>query len=187
MITTQLGNPPDLKVREIILYVGQNQIRKGWVLYCSCLVNEERIANEVIQPLSTLSHVHTANDGLEIFHRVQNVITSVQIEEVHDLDEQVSSILQGYVLLYIQFELCRRIHLKKRENRSINELENEKASREPKDGFIENLSSNIALIRHRLPYPDLRIEEYKLGTKSHTKVSLIFVEHLVKMVPFSNY
>lgn len=91
LITTKLGNPPDLKVREIILCVGQNQMRKGWVLYCSSLVNEERIANEVIQPLSTLPHVHTANDGLEIFHRVQNVITSLQIEEVHDLDEQVSS------------------------------------------------------------------------------------------------
>lgn len=179
-IKTRLGNPPDLEVREIVLYVGQDQMRKGWVLYCSSLVNEERIANEVIQPLVKLSHFHKMNDGLDQLFRIQNVITSAKVDEVDGLDEQVSSILQGYVLVYIEHAASWRIHLKKEETRSINEPENEKAVRGPKDGFTENLSTNMTLIRQRLQYPDLRIEEYKLGTKSHTKVALFFVEHSVK-------
>lgn len=93
----------------------------------------------------------------------------------------LSSILQGYVLVYIEHAVSWRIHLKKGETRSINEPENEKVVRGPKDGFTENLSTNMILIRQRLLNPDLRIEEHTLGTKSRTKVALFFVEHSIKV------
>ncbi|UOF92276.1 spore germination protein [Fodinisporobacter ferrooxydans] len=174
-----LGNPPDLEVREIVLYVGQEQTRKGSVLYCSSLVNEERIANEVIRPLTQLASFWY--DASQPFPGFQNIITSAQVEETNNFVEQiVSSILQGYVLLYIEQTASWRIQLKKGEKRSITEPENEKAVRGPKDCFTENLSTNMTLVRQRLQYQNLRIEEPQLGTKLPTKVVMFYVKDSVK-------
>ncbi len=43
----------------------------------------------------------------------------------------------------------------------------------PRDGFIEQLSVNVALVRRRMRSPNLHVEYYKLGTDTQTEVVLM--------------
>lgn len=46
----------------------------------------------------------------------------------------------------------------------------------PRDGFIEKLSVNVALMRKRLKTADLRCEYWTLGTETMTKVAVLHLE-----------
>ncbi|TCN00805.1 GerA spore germination protein [Paenibacillus sp. BK033] len=46
----------------------------------------------------------------------------------------------------------------------------------PRDGFVEGISTNIALVRRRLRTPDLHVEYMKIGTESQTEISIMYMK-----------
>ncbi|WP_088014191.1 spore germination protein [Gottfriedia acidiceleris] len=55
----------------------------------------------------------------------------------------------------------------------------ENSVRGPRDGFVENISDNMALIRQRLKTSSLKSVEYTIGERSQTKVLLIYIEDIL--------
>ncbi|MBD2867557.1 spore germination protein [Paenibacillus arenilitoris] len=45
----------------------------------------------------------------------------------------------------------------------------------PRDGFVEQLAINLALVRKRLRTPHLHVEYRKLGTESQTEIALLYM------------
>ncbi len=60
--------------------------------------------------------------------------------------------------------------------RETNDTQNEFSVIGPKIGFIEDLSTNLHLIRDHLNTPDLIIEEVIIGTRSRTQVAVAYLE-----------
>ncbi|OXM13956.1 spore germination protein [Paenibacillus herberti] len=58
--------------------------------------------------------------------------------------------------------------------RDPSEAATEVSVRGPKDGFVEQMQVNSALIRYRLRSPGLCCEEYSIGSHSATKVALMY-------------
>ncbi|MFB5660470.1 spore germination protein [Alteribacillus sp. HJP-4] len=50
----------------------------------------------------------------------------------------------------------------------------------PRDGFIEEIEVNIALLRKRLPTTSLVNERFIIGDRSQTKVSLMYFEDIIR-------
>ncbi|WP_318152700.1 spore germination protein [Paenibacillus terricola] len=50
----------------------------------------------------------------------------------------------------------------------------------PRDGFVEKLETNLALVRKRLRTADLRCEFYSLGKMTKTEVALLYLDGKVK-------
>lgn len=55
---------------------------------------------------------------------------------------------------------------------------NMQISRGPKHVFIENIGPNLALLKRRLPDPNLHFKEFYLGSRSRTKVVLVYLSDL---------
>ncbi|PEL05176.1 spore germination protein [Bacillus sp. AFS017336] len=55
----------------------------------------------------------------------------------------------------------------------------ENSIRGPRDGFVENISVNMALIRQRLKTSTLKSVEYTIGERSRTKVLLVYMEDII--------
>jgi hypothetical protein len=53
---------------------------------------------------------------------------------------------------------------------------NESAIRGSRDGFIEDIYSNLSLIRRRLPDPHLKADELIIGRRTQTKVAVVYLE-----------
>ncbi|WP_314002480.1 spore germination protein [uncultured Paenibacillus sp.] len=165
-IKNRLGHPPDLVIRT---WNGKEK-----VVYLSTLVNEERVVEEIIRPLLDFSTKSSDSTDFDA------VITSSQVEAARGADEQISSLLKGFVIVLASDGSVWRINLKNEKKRSINEPAQEKAVRGPKDGFIEDLATNMGLVRQRLQSQDLRVEEHIIGDAAGTTTVLFYVQPYVK-------
>ncbi|MEH7250730.1 spore germination protein [Neobacillus niacini] len=63
--------------------------------------------------------------------------------------------------------------------RSPEESNIETSVRGPRDGFVENISDNMTLIRQRLKTTTLKSIEYTIGERSKTKVLLLYMEDII--------
>jgi len=63
--------------------------------------------------------------------------------------------------------------------RDTEETNIEVSIRGPKDGLVESLHTNLALIRLRLPNPHVSVRYYTIGTKTQTKTALVYDEQVL--------
>lgn len=63
--------------------------------------------------------------------------------------------------------------------RSVGEPEKDKVLRGSKDGFVETIVFNTALIRRRIRSTQLRMEMLQAGKTSHTDIVLCYMEDRV--------
>lgn len=64
-------------------------------------------------------------------------------------------------------------------NRQPEDSAFEVSIRGPRDGFVEDISINIALIRKRLRTSSLVLEEFTLGKRSQTKLALMYIDDII--------
>src|SRR5699024_11598454 len=65
------------------------------------------------------------------------------------------------------------------EQRAIEEPVSETLIRGPRSGFVENIQTNLALIRRRAKESDLRFKTYNVGTRSKTTIDISYVEIII--------
>jgi spore germination protein KA len=92
----------------------------------------------------------------------------------------VEELLNGSTVVHVEgmneaFVFCTR----NVEKRSITQPETEQVIRGPREGFIENLMTNISLIRYRLQTPDLRVKINKLGKYTRTCIAVCYIHGIV--------
>ncbi len=63
--------------------------------------------------------------------------------------------------------------------RSIEEPQAEAVVRGPKEGFIEDISTNKAMLRRRIRSSDLVFEDYIIGKQTKTKISIAYLQGIV--------
>lgn len=68
--------------------------------------------------------------------------------------------------------------LKGFERRGISEPQTEIVVRGSREGFIENLKTNMSMLRRRIKTPDLCFETLKLGTETNTNACLAYIRGL---------
>jgi hypothetical protein len=92
----------------------------------------------------------------------------------------MDKLLQGYVFLYVvRHQAFYHFALRANVKRQPSDSNIEVSLRGPRDGFIEDLPVNIALIRKRLPTTQLKCEQHVIGTLTKTKVALLYLEHRI--------
>lgn len=96
-------------------------------------------------------------------------------------DAQLSEwLFQGDLLLRIcSTGSLFRIGLSNRPGRNPEESSTEISIKGPKDGFIEELMVNIALIRKRLRSESLAVEMMTLGRRTRTKTAILYMEDII--------
>ncbi|TDG00962.1 spore germination protein [Paenibacillus piri] len=92
----------------------------------------------------------------------------------------VDSVFQGDLLMLIpETNALFKMNICHRPGRSPEESSTEISIKGPKDGFVEDLPTNIALIRKRIRSNSLYNETFILGTRTRTKVSLLYFHDII--------
>lgn len=101
----------------------------------------------------------------------------IEVSELESLDAAETSILSGALVLFIDGEK-KAIEIDAREYpaRSPEEPDVERVTRGSRDGFVETLIFNTALIRRRVRDPRLRIEHLTVGRRSKSDVCLVYIK-----------
>ncbi len=155
----------DINKREIEL-----DNKKGVIYFMPFLVN----SGEIIE----LFFGFYMTDGEN--YKLSNKIAHQSITKMQDLEMVAVSILEGMVAIVMEEETDIFVmDMRNYPNRGVNEPETEKVVRGSRDGFNENMASNIALVRRRIKTGKLVTKLFKIGDLSKTNVTLIYLEDYV--------
>ncbi|MTI94837.1 MAG: spore germination protein [Firmicutes bacterium] len=108
---------------------------------------------------------------------INSHIPYIEVDELEAIDEAITKILSGALVLFIDGE-DRAIEIDAREYpaRSPEEPDVERVTRGSRDGFVETMVFNTALIRRRIRDPRLRVEHLEVGRRSATDVALVYLQ-----------
>ncbi len=155
----------DIRLRTLQLAKGQ-----GLLYYIDGFVKEEQY-EKIIQNLKQ----NTAADPKEYS------IPFAEVTATQNVGEAVEALLSGNALFLADgypdaLLLDTRLH----QGREVSEPENDRVLRGARDGFVETLVINTALIRRRIRTPNLRLERLQIGRESRTDVVLCYMEGKVE-------
>ncbi len=104
----------------------------------------------------------------------------VEVEIADEWENIITSLLSGMFLLLIDsYTKAVIIDARSYPARDVSEPEKDKTLRGSKDGFVETLIFNTALIRRRIRSTDLRMEMMSAGDSSKTDIVLCYMDRRV--------
>ncbi|NIK68159.1 spore germination protein [Paenibacillus sp. BK720] len=137
---------------------------------CSILYLESFAKIELIQSLIVLPLLE---DGIASLEAVSGILKS------SDLSLIGQSLLDGYcVVLLENHPEAYMIAVPQSHGRSIDEPSAEQIIKGSHEGFVENLNTNIYLLRYRVKSPQFKVKYFSIGTLTNTKVAMVYMEKL---------
>lgn len=110
-----------------------------------------------------------------------NIENSPWKREIRDLKEILEDLAHGYVLLIQKIKKQMNIYslaLPGWQLRPIAEPISEPVIRGPREGFVESISVNTAMIRRWINDPGLQVDQLTIGDKTKTKVRLLYLSQV---------
>lgn len=168
-------NDIDFLVRRFSLFGSQ----PAALICLKSLVGKEEVERDIVKPLQE-SNYPIDQSWNEIDYILNNVLYYTDVKTVIDIADLIQSLALGKAIIFIDgIEKALELDAKKPEKRAIEQPETERVVRGARDGFIEQIGTNVALLRYRLPVPEFRIESTEVGTRTRTKVAVCYMEDIV--------
>ncbi|MDM5326106.1 spore germination protein [Neobacillus sp. CF12] len=159
-----------MKSDDLLCKVHQSDKEPFEMIFFESLIDSHYL-DQYILPKLGLHQQGTVENKLKSFFQAEEVI-SKSLDELSDL------LFEGNVLFVLGNALL-SIKAGDLPKRTPEESALETSIRGPKDGFVEDIKTNISLIRRRLNTESLCLEKYMIGKRSRTKVVLIYIEDLI--------
>ncbi|WP_309122202.1 spore germination protein [Paenibacillus sp.] len=146
------------------------------VSYYGTLVDKELLRKRLIEPLQR--HASQSDD----IHSLEGLARWIPTEEIEVTDQVEiiqSKLLRGHALVRRAGERkrCALVPLAGLHGmRKDNTTENEFSVVGPNVGFIEDLDTNLHLLRMQLSIPQLVVKELTIGSMSKSRVAIVYIE-----------
>ncbi len=137
--------------------------------------------DDTLQRLLQYFYGLKAEDTPQSFEELlQKYLPYGELELVRDMDKLLGAILSGKPALIVDgFGVSVTVDFRDYPARSVSEPDKDKAMRGSKDGFVETLVFNTALIRRRIRTPQFTIEMLSVGKSSRTDIAMCYMEDRV--------
>lgn len=107
----------------------------------------------------------------------RRIIPYVEVADEDRLEAACTAILSGNLGLFIEgFSACALVDVRSYPVRGVEEPEKDKVLRGSRDGFVETVVFNTALIRRRIRDPKLVMSIQSAGESSHTDIVVCYME-----------
>ncbi|MGN0400115.1 MAG: spore germination protein [Blautia sp.] len=137
-------------------------------------LNKDEILEKIIESLNKTEEKDMPQNVKEM---MQNLIPYGEVELESNMEHLIIQILSGVPMLLIDgFTQAIAIDFRTYPARSVEEPEKDKVLRGSRDGFVETIVFNTALIRRRIRNPHLIMEITQVGKSSHTDIVLCYMD-----------
>lgn len=107
-------------------------------------------------------------------------IPYVEVDVIGDFDQIFRNLLSGVTCLFIDgYQACLAIDCRTYPARSVDEPDKDKSLRGSRDGFVETIVFNTALMRRRIRDRHLVMKMLEVGESSRTDVALCYMKDRV--------
>lgn len=139
------------------------------------------VKDEVMQKLMSALEGITKEqmpDTIEEFSKRH--ISYVEVDIETEKEPLLRALLSGVVCLFIDgYDKVLAIDCRTYPARGVDEPDKDRVMRGSRDGFVETVVFNTALIRRRIRNPKLRMEMFSVGTSSKTDVVISYMDDRV--------
>lgn len=137
------------------------------------------VMERMVSRLMTITHREMQGTA-DMQDFIRRFITYTEVDIYTDTDDVITQLLAGKSVFLIDgFTGALVLDLRDYPARNTQEPEKERVMRGSRDGFVETVIWNTALIRRRIRDPKLIVEMLNVGTRSRTDIALIYIEDLV--------
>ena len=154
------------------------------LFYIESLINKNLFTSGLLIPLEKFVKENENNKNKNIqekdlFNEVKNLIVGISsVEEVAEPNEVEQKIFSGSACIVFKDKAI-AVPLFGAEKRGVQEPPTARVVKGPREGFVEDLATNIGLIRKRLKTTNLKIKDITLGRQSKTQIAIIYLDCIV--------
>ena len=153
-----------------------------WTLYAYAidgLISGGDMSEYVLRPIT--EHLTAENLSSLYDFALDGMIYNAVAVPCAKLDDVASMLVNGFCVVLFPDVGAIAYEVKTGEKRGISAPEVENSVKGPKDAFVETVRSNTSLIRRHLRTPDLRLYETKVGRRSLTNVTVVYIKGITNM------
>lgn len=169
------GNSSDVIIREI--EIGENSIFKMASIYIEGITDTKSLHDSLLQPILNSNYFESTTSIQHVLQILkEKVIPLGTVRIVCNWEELFSSLTAGNsIIIFNGLQEALSVGTKGGEHRGIEESKNEPTYRGTRESFTELLSINIGLLRKRIKDPNLWVESMKIGERTQTDVTLMYI------------
>ena len=187
---TDKNNPKDLcatALKDLFKGAGDFNVRKIMVqshilhlFFIDGLTASDTISDFIIQPMEMLLEGSTPQQLLSNAELGQ-VFNAVAVV-VKDIDDAAMKLVNGFTMVCFEgLSQGLAFETKSGVSRGTSPPQVENTIKGAKDAFVENMRINTALLRQHLRTPALRLTQSVVGKRSHTNVTVAWIEGLTNI------
>lgn len=174
-VKEKLAGSPDVVYQDVMVH-GRTCV----LIYIPSIVNLQTLREGIADPL--LAGKATGVDWADFRARLeQETAFSLPLYRIADTAEIADRITSGNAVLYLpENPACYGFDIAHYQKRSVSESQNELVIIGPQEAFIEDVHSNLSLLRHKIKHPDLKMAHYTIGKYTKTDVYVLYIDGLHK-------
>ncbi|CQR54676.1 spore germination protein [Paenibacillus riograndensis] len=174
-----LDHLPDIIFKK--MHVGQPGIQIAMV-YLSGIADADMLNEHIVKPLilTGIRERHSQFNPEKLKEElIQQTAFTINTKEAADIEACVIEVLSGNTCLLIEGnEEFFVVSTGKFPLRSVEEPNTETLVRGPREGFIEDLESNLAMIRRHIKDLSFKIDKIRIGRRSSRKLAVLYISDI---------
>lgn len=164
MISKKLHNSVDIANR----IIEKNGVQIGFV-YLKSMTDNAIFSDAIFEPISTF-------DGEFSFENVKNLVQANDVSEINE-DEVVEKVLKGVVaIIFSNSEKILAVDILSFPTRAPSEPPTSPVIMGPREGFTEDIKTNMTLLRRRFHSEKLVFESEFVGSTTKTQVAICYLD-----------
>ncbi len=147
-----------------------------YIVYIDSLTEGTTISDFVIKSLDKIKVKSLKN----IIDTIDNHIYNFKVNKIYTYQDFIKYLHNGFTIILFDKETTMlALETRSKNNRSIDIPNSENTLRGPKDAFVEELQTNIKLIKRRIKSNDLWIKEIEVGRLTRTRINILYLDNKV--------
>lgn len=148
--------------------------------YIESIVDKSLFSSSVLSPLQKFIKNTEKLNNSKLFETLKTEVFSMfSVEDCNNPTLLLQNILCGSVAVVVG-DKGMTIPLFDVEKRGISEPPTSRVIKGPREGFVEDIYTNIGLVRKRLKTPNLQLTEIVVGKQTHTNVTVLHLKGIAR-------
>jgi len=162
--------------------INVNDKVKIQLVFVDGLIDQSKLSEFVLQPLSVSERIINVSSDKELVKKIrEGYIYFPGIKESNDFEEITTDLLLGSAVIIIEsLGIAFLFDVKGFDKRAVSQPTEEISLKGSKEGFVETIRVNTAIVRRKLRTSDLVIEHTTVGSVSKTIICVVYIKGLVE-------
>lgn len=145
------------------------------IIYIEGLADDKKISEFVLHAMA--GDLNPESSPVTPEYLIENVIEIAQCKTENLVSQVLKDVVTGMTCVLVEgSDTAILMETRGYPARSVGKTTNESVVIGAQEGFVENLRTNMTLIRRYVPSPHLITESLTVGTQIHSRVSLVYLK-----------